>query len=86
MGRAVSMRVALVSAVFMGLMLATAHQADAARPLTAAAAEPATPVISCSVLGNCGGDTTNSGELQLSLAKPANPYTRGCSKIDRCRD
>ncbi|KAG8053402.1 hypothetical protein GUJ93_ZPchr0001g31860 [Zizania palustris] len=88
MGRPVSMRVAMVSAVFVGLMLVAAHRADAARPVTPAGAEPATPVISCSVLGNCGGgDTTISGELKLpSLPKPANPYTRGCSKIDRCRD
>ncbi|CAL4965426.1 unnamed protein product [Urochloa decumbens] len=41
-------------------------------------------MISCKALGNCekndgGPDATRPGAV-------ANKYTRGCSRIDRCRD
>jgi hypothetical protein len=39
-------------------------------------------VLSCKVLGNC---EKNQGPEAKRPGKPANEYTRGCSKIFQCR-
>ncbi|AQK90356.1 uncharacterized protein [Zea mays] len=46
-------------------------------------ASPYDKLISCRVLGNCD---KNKGPEATRPGKPVNKYTRGCSKIDKCRD
>ncbi|KAJ1254936.1 hypothetical protein BS78_03G056400 [Paspalum vaginatum] len=40
------------------------------------------PHLSCEVLGNCN---KKGGPEATRPGKAANKYTRGCSKMDRCR-
>ncbi|KAF0920744.1 hypothetical protein E2562_036828 [Oryza meyeriana var. granulata] len=74
MRKAVSMKVALVSMVLVGVILAAAQEAHAARPdekpdLAIADAEPA----------------IKAGDLRREVLQEANPYSRGCNPIHRCR-
>lgn len=81
MEKAASMRVALVSVVLVGLILvSTAH---AARP------EKLPAVVSPSIapaVGEVVDAAINAVDLLgVSKMQEANPYTRGCSRINRCR-
>ncbi|KAE8812865.1 hypothetical protein D1007_09955 [Hordeum vulgare] len=73
MGKVSSMRLALVALVLASLML-SAQEADGARP---------DGVISYSALVR--GNSANTTEASVRPSAVANPHTRGCSKISRCR-
>ncbi|XP_066308400.1 protein RALF-like 13 [Miscanthus floridulus] len=73
-------RLAMAVAVVLCLLLATAPQeaagVDQGQYLSY------DKVLSCKVLGNC---EKNQGPEAKRPGKPANDYTRGCSKIFKCR-
>ncbi|OEL35976.1 hypothetical protein BAE44_0003008 [Dichanthelium oligosanthes] len=60
------------------LLAAAPREAEAMEWLTYPRA-----MISCKVLGNC--DKNASGVDPTRPGKSANPYTRGCNAIERCR-
>ncbi|XP_066313836.1 protein RALF-like 13 [Miscanthus floridulus] len=73
-------RLAMVAAAVLCLLLAT-------EPQEAAGADQGQylsydKVLSCKALGNC---EKNQGPEDKRPGKPANDYTRGCSKIFKCR-
>ncbi|EMS55902.1 hypothetical protein CFC21_034671 [Triticum aestivum] len=76
MGKVMSMRLALVVLVLASLVLA-AQEADGARPASTDG------VISYGALLRGNGANTSDASVRPSAV--ANSYTRGCSKINRCR-
>ncbi|KAF7028706.1 hypothetical protein CFC21_040575 [Triticum aestivum] len=76
MGKVSMQQLALVALVLASLVL-SAQEADGARP------ESTGGVISYRALVR--GNSANTSDANVRPSAVANPYTRGCSKINRCR-
>ncbi|KAF7035783.1 hypothetical protein CFC21_046581 [Triticum aestivum] len=76
MGKVSMPRLALAALVLASLVL-SAQEADGARPASTDG------VISYSAL--LRGNSANTSDASVRPSAVANPYTRGCSKLNRCR-
>lgn len=77
MGKVSMQQLVLVAMVLASLMLSSAQVADGVRP------ESTNGVISYATL--LRGNIANTSDANVRPSAVANPYMRGCSKINRCR-
>ncbi|KAM3348030.1 hypothetical protein ACQJBY_021750 [Aegilops geniculata] len=84
MGKVSMQQLALVALVLASLVL-SAQEADGARPASTHGARPASTDGVISYRALVRGNSANTSDASVRPSAVANPYTRGCSKLNRCR-